>query len=305
MNAVTLDQFSVFVAIVEEGSFAAAARRLNRAQSAVTYTIQKLEEQSGIALFDRSAYRPVLTEAGHALLPRARRIVADVAEYRLQARGIAEGLEAELSLVVDALAPMPLVVPALKAFHETFPLVQTRISVESLGASARALSDGSAEVGVLNDFPGLTSEFERNFFCEVDLAAVAAPDHPLARLRGPIEPELLRDHVQLVLTSRASARDGRDFGVHAAHCWHLTDSETKHALLLAGLGWGSLPRHRVAEDLAAGRLVELQPARWEGTDRMPQFRFVVAYRKDKALGPAGRWLFARLTQAAVADWSDR
>src|SRR5262245_34912582 len=105
MDSLTLDQFSVFATVVAEGSFAAAARRMNRAQSAITYAIQKLEEQSGVQLFDRSAYRAELTEAGRALLPRAKRILDDVADFRLQARGVTEGVEAELSLVIEAYMP--------------------------------------------------------------------------------------------------------------------------------------------------------------------------------------------------------
>src|SRR5579863_2120874 len=97
MDALSLDQFAVFAAVVEEGSFAAAARRMNRAQSAITYAIQKLEEQSGLPLFDRSSYRPALTKAGEALLPRAQRILSDLDEYRLHARQMTKGLEDEVS----------------------------------------------------------------------------------------------------------------------------------------------------------------------------------------------------------------
>src|SRR5690349_3791458 len=140
MDSLTLDQFAVFAAVVAEGSFAAAARRMNRAQSAITYAIQKLEEQSGVALFDRSAYRPELTEAGRALLPRARRILDDVDDFRLQARGVTEGIEAELSLVVDAFAP-DFLAPALKDFNEVFPLVQLRLAIEFFQATAQALED--------------------------------------------------------------------------------------------------------------------------------------------------------------------
>src|SRR6202166_2724863 len=100
MEALSLDQFAVFAAVVEEGSFAAAARRMNRAQSAITYAIQKLEDQSGVELFDRSAYRPVLTQAGTALLARAQRILAEIEQYRLHARQMTMGLEHELKLAV-------------------------------------------------------------------------------------------------------------------------------------------------------------------------------------------------------------
>ena len=87
MDALSLDQFDVFAVVAEEGSFAAAARRVNPTQSAITRAIQKWEDQSGIALFDR--YRPVLTEAGKNLLPHIRRILADVENYRLHARQMA------------------------------------------------------------------------------------------------------------------------------------------------------------------------------------------------------------------------
>src|SRR3954471_1301983 len=106
METPTLAQLEVFLAVVEAGSFSAAARALGRAQSAVTYSIQRLEEEAGVELFDRSAYRPTLTEAGQALAPRAQRIVEDVAAFRSQAKGMAGGLEPEISLVVEAMFPM-------------------------------------------------------------------------------------------------------------------------------------------------------------------------------------------------------
>jgi len=124
MDSLTLDQFAVFAAIVDEGSFAAAARRLNRAQSAITYAIQKLEDQSGTELFDRTAYRPTLTDAGKELLPRIRRILADVDDYRLHARQMVMGLEEELRLAVHPYTPAHLLSSVLRDFHGAFPSVR-------------------------------------------------------------------------------------------------------------------------------------------------------------------------------------
>src|SRR5580698_9576511 len=117
MDAFTLDQFLVFTAVADEGGFAGAARRLGRAQSAITYAMRRLEEEVGAPLFDRSAYRPVLNDAGRTLLPRARRILEDVDAFRMQARAIGQGLEARLSLVVSALVSMATLAPALSEFH--------------------------------------------------------------------------------------------------------------------------------------------------------------------------------------------
>ena len=293
MDAFTLDQFAVFAAIVAEGSFAGAARKLNRAQSAITYAVQKLEAQSGVALFDRSAYRPRLTEAGQALLPRARRILEQVDGYALLAKGMGKGLEAGVAIVIDAFIPMAPIVATLRAFHAAFPLVHIRLSIESMEESIQALNEGTADLVVVPHLVPLTVAFERNVCGAIDLVAVAAPDHPLARLTPPIAPEVLRDHLQLVLSGRRDQVGRRDFGVLAVNRWHVTDLEAKHAMLRAGLGWGSMPRARVEEDLAAGRLVALDLARWEGVDEMPHFAFVVARRQDRPLGPAGRWLFER------------
>jgi DNA-binding transcriptional LysR family regulator len=131
-NGLTLDQFLTFTTVAEEGSFSATARRMNRAQSAVTYAIQKLEDQLGLLVFDRSSYRPTLTEAGAALLPRAIRIMREVEAFSDQARGITQGLEPELPLVVDAMFPMPRIVDALRVFGERYPTVPTRIYVASV-----------------------------------------------------------------------------------------------------------------------------------------------------------------------------
>jgi DNA-binding transcriptional LysR family regulator len=298
VDSLSLDQFAVFATVVAEGSFAAAARRMNRAQSAITYAIQKLEEQSGVLLFDRSAYRAELTEAGRALLPRARRVLDDVNDFRLQAASVTQGVEAELSLMVDAFAPDALA-GVLKEFREAFPLVTLRITVEFFQATRNALLEGTVDLALLTASTPMPAEIERLQCGEVELVAVAAAEHPLAKIKGPFAPELLRDHLQLVLSSRTEVLDRRDYGVHAVRHWRIADMNLRHKLLLAGVGWCSMPRQLIAPDLAAGRLVELKPLRWEGADRMPRFPLVIAHRRDKALGPAARWLVERLAAGAL------
>ncbi|SOE95671.1 regulatory helix-turn-helix protein, lysR family [Burkholderia sp. D7] len=78
LDGVSLDQLRTFIAAVDEGSFSAAARRLNRVQSAVSGWVSALEEQIGITLFDRSGRFPKLTPEGVLLLADARAIVSGV-----------------------------------------------------------------------------------------------------------------------------------------------------------------------------------------------------------------------------------
>jgi DNA-binding transcriptional LysR family regulator len=297
----TFDQLQVMLAVVEEGSFSGAARRLNRAQSAVTYAIQRLEEELGAALFDRASYRASLTEAGRSLLPRARLIAEEMRLFCDQAQGISEGLEPELTLVVEAMFPMDVLTEALRAFGARFPSVPPRLYVESLGAAAERVLNGDCALGLLL---AQTSQFEAltlHPLLDIRLIRVAAPCHPLARMDQPVAREDMRREVQLVVTDRSALTGPRDYGVISTQTWRLADLGAKHAMLLAGLGWGSMPEHLVAADLAAGRLKRIcaRPPREEGTDSvLPDDAIVVplcaAHRRIAPPGPAGRWFLQRL-----------
>jgi DNA-binding transcriptional LysR family regulator len=295
MDALSLDQFQVFVAVVEAGSFSAAARRLNRAQSAVTYAVQKLEEQVGAELFDRSAYRPTLSEAGRTLLPQARRILDDVGHFRASARQITRGLETELRIVVGAAIPIILLAPALGDFREAFPTVQLRLSVlpfsMGVGRQMPGLSPGEADIRILFDLM-LPETLASTAIAGFDLVSVAAAFHPLALREGRLDEFVLRDHLQIVLSEPQEAVPGEDRRVAALNTWRVTDPSAQHVLIRAGIGWGSLPRAVVAEDLASGRLVHLE----RGTRFEPQTKvaIVAVHRLDEPLGPAGKWLFERL-----------
>lgn len=293
MDSLTLDQIRLFLAVVDAGSFSKAAKTLNRSQSAVTYGIQKLEAQFGLPLFDRTAYRPQLTEAGRTLLVRARRIAEEAAAFRDTARSLASGLEAELTIVLDAMFPMPPVVAALRALAERFPTVPPRIYVESLGAAAELVLDGTCMIGLL---PMMFTDRSllRSFpLTTIELVPVVAANHPLAAIDGPIATAELHSHVQLVLTDRSTATAGRDFGVLSGRTWRIADLGAKHAMLLAGLGWGNMPAHMIADDVARGRLTKIQPAEWHAETA----RVVMSgtYLADRTLGPAGAWMVEHLS----------
>lgn len=292
------DQLLVLLAVVEHGSFSAAARKLHRAQSAVTYAVQELEADIAVSLFDRSAYRPVLSEAGRALLPRVRRVLSEAEALQAQAAGIAGGLESSLTLVVDSMFPMAPLTTALTAFQARFPSVATRVHVESLGAAADMVVDGQADIGLVMALVAPLELLDRAPAGSVELVAVCAPTHPLARLQadrpGPIARDEIQDHLQLVLTDRSPRTREQEHGVAAATTWRLADLGAKHAMLRVGLGWGSLPRHVAGEDLDAGRLTELRLDDWVGTGRLPRLECIVARKSDRKLGPAGQWLFVSL-----------
>lgn len=299
MDSLTLDQIQLFLAVVDQGSFSKAARKLNRAQSAVTYGIQKLEAQVGLPLFDRTAYRSALTEAGRTLLSRARRIAEEANAFRDVARSLASGLEAELTIVLDSMFPMPPVVDALRALAERFPTVPPRVYVQSLGAAAELVLDGTCMIGLLPLVFSDMALLKRFPLLTVDLVPVVSPRHPLAALEGPIDTHILHDHVQLVLTDSSTMTAGRDYGVLSARTWRLADLGAKHAMLLAGLGWGNMPAHLVGSDIAQGRLKVIRPVEFDA--RMGGLGMCGTYLADRRLGPAGQWMIEYLADSTVRN----
>src|ERR1700704_2391461 len=295
LDSLTLDQIRIFLAVNDTGSFSKAAKQLNRAQSAVTYGIQKLEAQFGVSLFDRAAYRPALTEAGRALLPRARRIAEETNAFRDTARSLASGLEAELTIVLDSMFPMPAVVEALRAFTAKFPTVPPRIYVQPLGAAAELVLDGTCMIGLLPLIFSDIALLKRFPLLTIDLIPVVAPTHPLASIDGPIDTQTLYEHVQLVLTDRSDLTAGRDYGVLSGRTWRLADLGAKQSMLLAGVGWGNMPSHLIQNDAAQGRLKVIRPVEFDA--RIAQLGMCGTHLTDHRLGPAGQWMIEHLSAA--------
>src|SRR6201985_767478 len=156
--APTLDQITGFLAVVETGGFAAAARKLGKATSVISYAIANLEPQLGVTLFARAGPRnPQLTDAGRAILADSRGIAIALDGLLAKARGLTQGLEAEVSLVVDVMLPAKKLVRALDDFRKHYPTVALRLRVEALGAVTQAVMEGAASFGVSGPLP-LTSD---------------------------------------------------------------------------------------------------------------------------------------------------
>ena len=290
----TVDQLRIFLAVAEEGSFNRAGKKLGRALSVISYGIAALEAQLGVLLFHREgSRRPELTDAGRALLADARSVIDEVDGLMARARGIRQGLETELALVVDVMVPSATVVTILHEFQETFPTVDFRLNVEALGAVAALVLDKRADLGVAGPDIVDLPELERAAIGSVELVPVAAPSHPLARL-GAVPAGEARRHLQLVLTDRSPLTEGREFSVVSPRTWRLADLGAKHTLLLEGLGWGNMPRHRVAQDLRQGRLVQLDLPENPPLD----YALYALWRKDSRPGPASTWML----EALKAHW---
>ena len=283
------------LAVAETGSFSAAARRLNRKQSAVSYAVANLERQLGVSLFERvDGQGPATTEVGRLLLREMEAVVRRSDEIKNQARAAAAGSENELAIVIDSLYSVRAFAAQLEGFAEQFPTVVLRVDIESMGAVQTRILDGNFALGIAGSFPYLPAGLIGDAIGEVVRIPVAAPGHPLARGApggGPLPSRMLLDHIQVVVSDRSELTRGRDFAVYTGRTWRVADLSTKHEMLLAGLGWGYMPEHLVAEDLTSGALREVQV---EGLRERNNVAMLVIRRRDRVLGPAGHWVLAQL-----------
>jgi DNA-binding transcriptional LysR family regulator len=297
LDRLTLDQLRVLIAAADAGSFSAAGRRLRRVQSAVSQTIQALETTLGLALFDRGAKTPVLTEAGKVLLDDARRLVAAAEALRGRAQSIATDVEPELTLAVESMFPNKLLMESLKTVSASFPDLPVTVFTEALGGAEQRLRDGVARLGFYSPFlgqEGITTES----LGPVAMVPVVAASHPLARAKPPIDNTVLQDQVQLVLTDRTQLSARFSGGVISRRIWRFADLGTRLDYLLAGFGWCNMPLHLVADHIAAGRLTRL---RLKENDNW-SFPIRVVHLDGRPPARAGRQLIADLRQR-LADFN--
>ncbi|MBB4274156.1 LysR family transcriptional regulator [Rhizobium mongolense] len=283
----TLDQLQVFLTVAETGSFSAASRVLNRAQSVISYTIANLEAQLEMPLFERSGARqPKLTDAGKAMLEDARRLLTDLQVMRARVKGLKEGLEAEVSVAISVMVPSPATVDVLREFREQFPSVALNLTVGELGMVMEAVLSSKATIGIggavlKQDDSMLMEKIGHSF-----MMPVASRNHPLAQIGRPLTLGDVREEVQLVVTDASGLTKGRDFNVLSYKTWRVSDIATKHALIRGGLGWGGLPASIIRDDLTSGALVHLDLEAYE----QGEYPIYAMRRLANPPGPAAAWM---------------
>ncbi|MFI5239424.1 MAG: LysR family transcriptional regulator, partial [Gemmatimonadales bacterium] len=184
-----LRHLRVFAAVAEHGGFSRAAVVLRLSQPAVSKSVQELERQVGLALFDRSGRAPRLTEAGESLFARARELfgVARIAEEELRAFG---GLERGILRVgASTTVATYFLAPLLARFHAAHPGVALRVLSANTRAVARRLLEGRLDIALVEG-PVSHERITVSRWREDELVVIAAASHPLVRKRRVVAADL-------------------------------------------------------------------------------------------------------------------
>src|SRR5262245_48013947 len=146
MLDITLNALACFDAVVTEGGFQGAAKKLHRTHPAVYSAIKTLESQLGFALLDRKGYRVTPTEAGRAFHSRAKSLLADATALRGFGKSLSKGEESELTLVIGDLCRTDRLLRLLQRFFKDWPRTRMHLRFEAITGPWEHLLDGSADL---------------------------------------------------------------------------------------------------------------------------------------------------------------
>jgi DNA-binding transcriptional LysR family regulator len=290
---ITLDALETLEAIEETGSFAGAAQRLHKVQSAVSYSIRQLEESLGVTLFDRSGHRAQLTDVGRAILEEGRLLLSRARRLESLAARFQDHWEPRLEVVIDGILPIQPILQVLKRMADEAVPTRIQVKVEFLGGVQDRFEKDQADLMLVKDYTPSTSLIPYRL-PEVEAVLVASREHPLASAEAPLGLVDLHRHVELTVHDPSESRriiNPHHFG--GERVFFLSDFLTKKAAILQGLGFGWVPLYLVEEELAAGLLREVS---YRGGSR---FRFTPAlvHPADRPPGRAGQRFLELLTTA--------
>ncbi|MXQ14367.1 hypothetical protein GR328_23535 [Microvirga makkahensis] len=184
--------------------------------------------------------------------------------------------------------------PVIGSFAETYPAVDLRVIVDAVTSPLASVLEGTSMLGITGPLALQHQEIVTAPILTVQRVAVAAPSHPLARSNQPLTRRAITEHRQIVTWTRDQTGGSHPFRPTSTRAWQASDIGAKREMLLAGLGWGTMPLHIVEDDLASGRLVQLRlppqiAAPW--STPLPLYLIRSVHHPQ---GPAGRWLFERI-----------
>jgi len=292
---ITLDQLQVLDAIDRHGSFTAAAAALHRVPSALSHAVAKLESDLDTPLFIREGRRASLNEAGRTLLGDGRHLLRAAQELERRVQRIATGWEAELRIGIDAIIPSERIFPLLRSFYDAGQPTRISLSNEVLGGTWDALATDRADlvIGAPGDPPS-RSGISCRLLCRTAMRLVVAPGHPLASAPGPVPTGELMRHRAIVIADTSRELTARTVGlIEGQDVLRVPDMRAKAQAQLAGLGVGNLPAWLADPEIAAGRLIELQPA-----DPQAPLQSQIAWR-NRQIGKALRWFLDELAKPAT------
>lgn len=301
-TAITIDALKVLDAIDRKGSFAGAASELFRVPSAISYTVQKLEEDLNVNIYDRSGHKAVLTPAGRYLLEEGRSLLEAAENLAHSTRQVAEGWETRLRIGFNSLLPANLLFPAVNEFQQLGVPVDVQIVEEVFAGAWDSLQSRRVDLIIGADqLSKPAGSFTTSPLGEIEFAFAVAPDHPLASASEPLTETDIASYPAAVAADTSRSLPPGNAGIfRRQRTLTVSNIDQKIEVQEAGLGVGWLPAPRIRQSLDRGSLVlkEVQEP------RAPIGIHLARHSEDR--GKALMWFWQRLeNDTSIRSWLER
>ncbi len=250
-----IHELQAFVAVAEQGSFSRASESLFLTQPAVSKRIAHLEEELGAPLFDRIGRQVRLTEAGRALLPRARDILLALAEARRALGEISGNVAGPLAIATSHHIGLHRLPPVLRAYTARWPEVELDLQFMDSELACQAVRRGERELGIVTLPVAPPPELESRIVWPDPLCFVVGPEHPLARASS-LTPDDLCHHPAVLPARGTYTREVIEAAFRPAALTIPVRLETNYLetikmMVSVGLGWSVLPQSMLGNELRA------------------------------------------------------
>jgi DNA-binding transcriptional LysR family regulator len=293
-HAITLEALRVLDAIDRKGSFGAAAEALFKVPSALSYTVQKLESDLSINLFDRSKQRAQLTAAGRLLLEQGRQLLQAASAIEEAVQQLESGWETRLRIAKDTVLPLAPLLQQVNAFNLLDKRVAITISEEVLGGTWDALIAERCDLalGASGDLP--KGIFEYQLMGEVEFVFAVAREHPLCLHKGPVDAAAIQAFPTIVVADSSLSSPARSSGLlESRQIIRVAHALAKIQAQMMGAGVGFLPAHLIQKELSSGDLIAL-----DCSVPRPNIPLYLAWRK----GNKGKALAWFVEACLAANW---
>jgi DNA-binding transcriptional LysR family regulator len=247
----SLEQWAVLAAVVDEGGFGPAGQALHKSQSAISYSVARLQEALSVELLSIDGRKAVLTAHGKTLLKRVRPLLRDLDSLEVLARSLKQGWEPELKLVVDVAFPRQRLLAVVAELQRLCPNTEVQLSDAVLSGAEEAITDYRADVVVT---PHLPPNHLGDVLLTVSFVAVASPRHPLFDIERPLTSNDLTKYVQVVVRDSGVRAPRNEGWLGAERRCTVSSMEASLAMIKAELGYAWLPDHLTAEAIREGAL---------------------------------------------------
>ena len=252
LSKTSLEQWALLQEVVESGSFARAALRVNRSQSAISYQLGLMQQRLGITLLTPVGRRAELTPEGQILLAQARPLLSAFHQLENRAASLKAGSRARIDLIVDSIFPRGPLFDVLRQFQQQHPATQVHLTEVLRGESVQQLAQRQADILILTRES--CGQHPAEALLNIDFVAVAQRDHPLLALPAPLTRPVLASYPLIEILDRQQQQDGQPA---AAENWTFTSIEAALEAVLHQVGYGWLPEVQITPWLENGELQRL------------------------------------------------